>query len=72
MIERDIENGIVKPLNTTVFQASEIEQAFRYLGSGKNIGKALIQIRENETDEFTVPIPVHLKMYCDPKLSYVR
>jgi fatty acid synthase len=72
MIERDIENGIVKPLKTTVFQASEIEQAFRYLGSGKHIGKVLIQVRETETDKFTVPIPeCHPRIYCDRNSSYV-
>jgi fatty acid synthase len=72
MIERDIKNGIVKPLNATVFQASEIEQAFRYMAPGKHIGKVLLQMRDNETDEFTSPIPVYPRIYFDSDLSYVR
>jgi fatty acid synthase len=70
-MQKDIECGIVKPLKRTVFQAAEIEQAFRYLASGKHIGKVLLQIREKENDECSIPIAVKAQIYCDSKFSYV-
>lgn len=71
MIQTDIENGIIKPLRSTVFQAQNIEDAFRHLGSGKHIGKVLLQIRENESDLATLPISVEPRVYCSSKLSYI-
>jgi fatty acid synthase len=70
-MQKDIERGIVKPLDRTVFQAAEIEKAIRYLGSGKHMGKVLLQIREDENDEDSLPMAVNPQIYCDPKLSYV-
>jgi fatty acid synthase len=70
-MQRDISKGIIKPLKTKVFPASEIEKAFRFMGSGKHIGKILLQMREHENDEFSLPISVQPRIYCDPGLSYV-
>ena len=36
-------NGCVKPLNTTVFEASEADKAFRYMTTGKHIGKIVLR-----------------------------
>jgi fatty acid synthase len=72
MFQRDILNGIIKPLKTTVFPAADIEKAFRYLGSGKHIGKVLLQMREHENDVVSLPVSVFRRIYCDPELSYVR
>lgn len=66
-----MDRGIIKPLKTTVFQAHEIEQAYRYLASGKHMGKVVVQIRENETDAMTVPITVLPRLYCNPNHSYI-
>jgi fatty acid synthase len=71
MIQIDISRGIVKPLRTTVFPAAEIEKAFRFMGSGKHIGKILLQMREHENDEQSLPLSVRSRIYCDPELSYV-
>jgi fatty acid synthase len=70
-MQKDIENGIVKPLERKVFQAAEIEQAFRYLESGKHMGKVLLQIRKDENKEDSLPMAVNPQLYCDPKISYV-
>lgn len=56
LIERDLQNGIIRPLESTVFQVNEIEKACRFLGSGRHIGKVLIQVRRNGDDECSVPI----------------
>lgn len=71
LVEKDIKAGIVKPLKTNVFPASEIENAFRYLASGKHVGKVLLKIRDNPNDDFSVPIAYLPRMYCNPDHSYV-
>ena len=50
-MERDLQKGIIKPLKTTSFNACDIEQAFRFLASGKHMGKVVLKLRENETDD---------------------
>ena len=71
MVQEGIDSGIIVPLKTTVFEANEIEQAFRFLASGKHIGKVLLKIRENETDNVTSPINVTPSVYFSPILSYI-
>lgn len=71
LVQNDIEKGIIKPLKSTVFQSQNIEDAFRHLGSGKHIGKVLLQIRQNESDLATLPISVQPRVYYSSKLSYV-
>jgi fatty acid synthase, animal type len=71
LLENDIKKGIIKPLKTTVFDAHEIEQAFRYLASGKHVGKVLLKIRQNEKDLATLPLTVIPRAYCAPNLSYI-
>lgn len=70
-ISDDITKGIVKPLKTTIFEANEIQDAFRYLASGKHIGKVLIKVRENENDPMSLPLAVKQRVFCDEALSYV-
>ena len=39
-----IKSGVVQPLRTTVFEKTEVEDAFRFMASGKHIGKVLIKV----------------------------
>ncbi|EAT46627.1 AAEL002237-PA [Aedes aegypti] len=71
LLTADMLSGVIKPLNTTVFPAIEIEKAFRFLASGKHIGKILLEIRSREDDAQTMPINYVPRMYCDPDCSYV-
>ena len=71
LIMEDIRSGIIKPLKTNVFKANEIEQAFRFLASGKHMGKVIIKLRENDNDNETIPIKVMPKVYCNPDFSYI-
>ena len=71
LLDDDMKRGIVKPLNTNVFNADEIENAFRLLASGKQIGKVVLKIRENENDNATLPISVLPRVYCNPNYSYI-
>ena len=46
-----IQIGAVKPLKTHLFQSDQVEDAFRFMASGKHIGKVVIKIREGEFAE---------------------
>lgn len=50
-----INEGSVVPLSRTVFQSDEIEKAFRFMASGKHMGKVLIKVREPEKEIQTYP-----------------
>jgi fatty acid synthase len=71
LVQRDIDAGIVKPLNANVFEANEIEQAFRFMASGKHIGKVLLKMRENPSDVTSLPIKMIPRVYCDVTESYI-
>jgi fatty acid synthase, animal type len=71
LLQRDIDSGLIQPLKSTVFEANDIEQAFRLLASGKHMGKVLLKIRENENDNLSLPITVVPRAYCSPQLSYI-
>lgn len=62
---------MVKPLPTTTFKANEVEKAFRFLGSGKHIGKVLVQVRETEASLESLPISVKPTFHCNPELTYI-
>lgn len=71
MVAEHVRKGIIKPLKTTVFEAHDIQNAFRYLASGKHIGKVLVKLRENENDLESLPLTVLPRMFCDKDLSYI-
>ncbi|XP_054160814.1 fatty acid synthase-like [Oppia nitens] len=49
-MHKNSSNGCIKPLNRTVFGVNEAEKAFRYMTTGKHIGKVIIKIRDEESD----------------------
>ncbi|KAI4485852.1 hypothetical protein M0804_006341 [Polistes exclamans] len=65
-----IEKGAVKPITRQIFQKEQVEEAIRFMASGKHIGKILIQIRkESDPPDMTInTIPTYL---CDPNKSYI-
>jgi fatty acid synthase, animal type len=71
LLDDDIKSGIVKPLKTNVFNANELESAFRFMASGKHIGKVLLKMRENSEDEMSTPIQIDSRVYCDPNESII-
>lgn len=70
-IKKDIANGIVQPLPSTVYMAHELEKAFRFLMSGKHIGKVMIQVHEDADSESTLPMIVIPKVYFNENLVYI-
>ncbi|CAG2101114.1 unnamed protein product, partial [Medioppia subpectinata] len=71
-------NGCVKPLNRTVFPADDVEKAFRYMTTGKHIGKIVIRIREEEPNRKPSThinpansMKVQTKTYFNPNKIYI-
>ena len=68
-------DGIVRPLPRTTFAMARVEDAFRYMSSGKHIGKVLIQMRQqsiNEQPQLTLdPESIAKTTHFYPHKSYV-
>ncbi|XP_062548542.1 fatty acid synthase-like [Armigeres subalbatus] len=71
MLTEAIEAGIVKPLKTNVFDATELEKAMRFLASGRHMGKIVIKLRDNENDAESVPICYFPHVFCNPDQVFV-
>ena len=83
LMQRGIQEGFVKPLKTNVYNMSQVEEAFRYMATGKHIGKIVLQIRDEETNkvqyiapdqnQYSSPAPLkHLKQsYFYSHKSYI-
>ena len=72
-------NGCVKPYNKIVFNANEADKAFRYMTTGKHIGKIVIRIRDEEPNsgplKTITPAPemsVTRKTYFNPNKVYIQ
>uniref|UniRef100_A0A224X4N0 Fatty acid synthase n=1 Tax=Panstrongylus lignarius TaxID=156445 RepID=A0A224X4N0_9HEMI len=76
LIKDGISSGAVRPLPSTTFSHLQIEQSFRYMASGKHIGKVLLKIRDEEEDKVvknpvTNLVPAVPRTYMNPDKSYV-
>jgi len=87
ILEDGLWDGSIKPIKRTIFDKSQVEDAFRFMASGKHIGKVLIKIRDEEYDgammednsgpryKEVVPQPLYVdaqpRPTFDPKQSYI-
>ncbi|KAG5675346.1 hypothetical protein PVAND_005256 [Polypedilum vanderplanki] len=69
ILKHDMKAGIIKPINYTIFEASEIVKAFQFMASGHHIGKVLIKIRDDNTQ--SLPLNVKPRFYCKSECSYI-
>ncbi|CAF3463515.1 unnamed protein product [Rotaria sp. Silwood1] len=67
LVEQGIQNGVVQPLHSNVFNANEIEQAFRYMSQGKHMGKVVIKVY----DESRPLIRAIRKTWFSPNKTYI-
>lgn len=44
LVKLGMASGVVRPLNTILFNHDQVEQAFRYMASGRHIGKVVIKV----------------------------
>lgn len=87
MIEKGLQEGYIKPIKRTVFDKTQVEDAFRFMASGKHIGKVVIKIRDEEYDKssltkdgkqiykqvpaYPVLMDAQPRAMFNPKLSYI-
>lgn len=71
LVEKDLRSGIIQPLFATEFDVQDVEKAFRYMGTGKHVGKIVLKVRDDPHSTFTVPIKVLPRVHCHPDLVYV-
>jgi fatty acid synthase len=69
IMEQDVNAGIIKPINHTIFEAAEVEKAFQFMAKGNHIGKVLLKVREEES--VSLPMNVLPRFYCNTDCSYV-
>ncbi|CAG2105515.1 unnamed protein product [Medioppia subpectinata] len=77
-MHENCDNGMIKPINRTVFKASEAEKAFRYMTTGKHMGKIVINIRDEESERkcvnkmnAAIEMMVTTKTYFNPNKVYI-
>ncbi|OQR66937.1 fatty acid synthase-like [Tropilaelaps mercedesae] len=61
LVTEGIKSGTVQPLDTHVFAKEETEEAFRFMASGKHIGKVVIKIRDEEKQKTLIPSPINVR-----------
>lgn len=70
-----IKSGAVRPLKRTIFDMDKSEDAFRFMATGRHIGKVVIQIRNEESKKLVKPEPrfvkAILKTVLDPRKTYI-
>ncbi|XP_050549365.1 fatty acid synthase [Spodoptera frugiperda] len=73
-VTEGIASGAVRPLPATVFSDHQLEQAFRYMATGKHIGKVVLRVRDEEAagakpaSKLLGALP---RTYMHPARSYV-
>lgn len=75
LVTEGIASGAVRPLPKTVYNENQVEQAFRYMASGKHIGKVLLKIRDEESRKSQPTkfksVSAIPKTYMDPEKTYI-
>ena len=70
-MHKNCNNGCVKPINKTVFPINDSEKAFRYMTTGKHIGKIVIKVREEDDNNILKPLLVTTKTFFNPNKVYI-
>lgn len=75
LVNEGISSGTVRPLDTSVFEKHQVEEAFRFMASGKHIGKVVLKLRPEETNGKVQPLPLRVpamnRVLCHPKKTYL-
>ncbi|XP_036148675.1 fatty acid synthase isoform X2 [Monomorium pharaonis] len=70
MIIDGLKNETIKPIQVKSFPKTNIEEVFRYMASGKHMGKIIINIQEKDTP-LDKPIPAYRRYYCLNHKNYI-
>ncbi|XP_075725722.1 fatty acid synthase-like isoform X2 [Rhipicephalus microplus] len=66
LVAEGIRSGVVQPLNAFKFTREETEEAFRFIASGKHIGKVVVQMRPEEDERVARAPPLTLEAVARP------
>ncbi|XP_063530101.1 fatty acid synthase-like [Cydia strobilella] len=73
-VKRGLATGAVRPLPATVYANDQLELAFRYMATGKHIGKVVIRVLDEEPANEKARLrllPAMPRVYMHPRKSYV-
>nr|QMX41630.1 fatty acid synthase FAS2 [Dioryctria abietella] len=74
-LSEGLASGAVRPLPATVYSDQQLEPAFRFMATGKHIGKVLLRVREQEAGSVTRPstklVSAIPRTYFHPAKTYV-
>lgn len=68
--EKSINSGRIIPLNDNVFDRFNVEKAFRFMASGKHIGKVMIEL-QSEADGNSPSYMASPTYICDQDKTYI-
>lgn len=68
---RDTASGIIKPIKPNVFKRNQLESAFRYLASGKHIGKIVLDVQNAEDQVDAVPMVVTHRQFFNRQHCHI-
>ena len=72
LLNEGIRSGVVQPLPYTVFGYKQIESAFRFMSTGKHIGKVVVQFKEEDTSKKSLlQVKAVPKSYFEQNKSYM-
>lgn len=65
-----VQDGWIKPIKSTVFERHQIEDAFRFMATGKHIGKVLIKMSDGAEDGSRgLTARLGIKLNCIPRFQ---
>ncbi|XP_018311540.1 fatty acid synthase [Mycetomoellerius zeteki] len=70
LIKDGLHDGTIKPVQAKIFLKTDVEEAFRYMASGKHTGKIIINIHEKD-EPLNKHIFAYRRYYCLRDRSYI-
>ena len=61
LIQVGVDTGAIKPLQMHIFEKHQSEEAFRFMATGKHMGKVIIKIRDEEKELVCKAPPMTIK-----------
>ena len=71
MMEEGIASGVVEPLPRHVFKQNQLAEAFRFMASGKHIGKVVFKLRNEIEQQHAFPVPASPRTYFSRDKTYI-
>lgn len=71
MLNEGIKKGVVKPLPHTLFEYNQVENAFRFMSTGKHIGKVVVNFEQEQKPNEPLLVKAVPRSYFDQSKSYI-